>query len=491
LSKQHSDGRIFGMDPIANKRSGSTPPEVENYPSFSKSDVSAAQSEVFIKVAGLMKDAVSYLNNTIAPGRTQLTPILALYEIEGALSNIFPAEVVKDIFGHVKMLREHEAKGSLNTVEILEQGIAYISDTNPALPVTAICKIAHFCHDLCQKDEFADGDPGGITPEIHTESFESLMLSEESEIAGKVFFSDKAFFNEYFSQRSNEREQISPQPLGTPEPSIPPTAIANDPLEDTKRELSLEVEKLKKDDFGIIAIDGSAGTGKGTLAQNLSEVMGIPVLDTGSTYRSFAYAVYQQGARYTDKESIAPAVQVILPEFEDNFSYFSDRGKARVFYKKEEITPYIRGEEISRLSSFISTVPEVRELLVNVQRKIATSEKKGMVVEGRDIGTVVFPDARVKLFLVGDILLRAQRRFMQHKSNLSGNENAEKPDLFTTISHFLARDLRDHSREKSPIPYSAPSDAHSIDITENEKARSESDVLRAAWKIIANSLKIQ
>lgn len=175
----------------------------------------------------------------------------------------------------------------------------------------------------------------------------------------------------------------------------------------------------------IIAIDGPAASGKGTLAKRIAEHLELRYLDTGKLYRSVAYLMLEQGC---DPKNIEGATKVAQTLDESNL------------VKKE----MLYSEEIGVLASEISAYPEVREALLNYQRNYA-KEGKGAVLDGRDIGTVICPDADVKFFITADLQARAERRTKEL-------QNRGKCVIFTDILNDLqGRDERDSQRAIAPL----------------------------------------
>ena len=155
----------------------------------------------------------------------------------------------------------------------------------------------------------------------------------------------------------------------------------------------------------IIAIDGPAGSGKGTLAKRLAEKFNLVNIDTGATYRCVALEVLRNNVEINDKEKIIEIAKNI------NIDLLND---GRVLLDNENVTKEIRSKEVTAIVSPISSIPEVREILVDIQRKIA--EGKNVVMEGRDITTVVFPNANYKFYLDASIEVRAERRYKENKA---------------------------------------------------------------------------
>ena len=154
----------------------------------------------------------------------------------------------------------------------------------------------------------------------------------------------------------------------------------------------------------VVAIDGPAGSGKGTLAKGLSEKLNLVNIDTGAMYRCVALKALRANLGVNDEKEIIDLVKDIDIELTED---------GKVLLDKEDVTDEIRSKEVSEIVSPISNIIEVREHLVNIQRKIAKG--KNVVMEGRDITTVVFPDAKYKIYLDADIDCRVKRRYEENK----------------------------------------------------------------------------
>jgi CMP/dCMP kinase len=179
----------------------------------------------------------------------------------------------------------------------------------------------------------------------------------------------------------------------------------------------------------VVAIDGPAGAGKSTIALELARVLNLPYLDTGAMYRGITCAVLRKGIDPSDESSVA---QLALSTVLD----ISDNG---LFVDGLDATLDIRGESVTRAVSSVASNSEVRSQLRELQRKWVT-ERGGGVVEGRDIATVVFPDARLKIYLTASPLVRAQRRVAQ----IGG-------DVEQIAQDIAERDHRDSTRIDSPL----------------------------------------
>ena len=184
----------------------------------------------------------------------------------------------------------------------------------------------------------------------------------------------------------------------------------------------------------IIAIDGPAASGKGTLGKRLAQHYGFRHLDTGVIYRAVAKALLDQGFELTDEARAVAAAMALDPE------KFSD--------------PALKSHQIGEAASVISVLPKVREALVSFQRNFA-AEPPGAVLDGRDIGTVICPNAEVKIFVVADPAVRARRRTLEARSR------GEAADEAMILADILKRDERDKNRAAAPLKASA--DAHILD----------------------------
>jgi len=187
----------------------------------------------------------------------------------------------------------------------------------------------------------------------------------------------------------------------------------------------------------VIAIDGPSGAGKSTVAHLLAERLGYLQIDTGAMYRAVAYLLSQSGIDPQDSDAVE--------RFCSDVDVCLDRssGSQRVFANGQEVTDKIRTPEMSLLTSKISALRPVREAMMLAQRRMGA--KGGVVLEGRDIGTVVFPDADVKFFLSASAEERGRRRFMELAAK------GEQVTLESTIRAVVLRDDQDSQRDLAPL----------------------------------------
>lgn len=185
-----------------------------------------------------------------------------------------------------------------------------------------------------------------------------------------------------------------------------------------------------------IAIDGPSGGGKSTLAKRISKELGIVYVDTGALYRTVGYGVRRAGFAKDDAENIVK----LLPGMNIEVKY--ENGVQHVILNGEDLGEKIREPEISMYASAVSAVPEVRAFLLETQRKIA--RENSVVMDGRDIGTVIIPDADVKIFLIASNEERAQRRCEElHAKGIAA-------DYETVLAEMNERDKNDKNREVAP-----------------------------------------
>ena len=191
----------------------------------------------------------------------------------------------------------------------------------------------------------------------------------------------------------------------------------------------------------IITIDGSVGTGKSSLAKALAQALGFIYLDTGAMYRAFTYGIIKRKINYKDASALAAFLKNFL------FDIKVIQGDKRYFFEGEDITDKIRDADVTSLVSEISAIGSVREKLVAIQRHLA--QGVNAVFEGRDMGTVVFPQAEVKIFLTGRPEVRAVRRYEEIK--LKNPQEAQNLTLAKVLEDITRRDDSDSQRENSPL----------------------------------------
>ena len=186
----------------------------------------------------------------------------------------------------------------------------------------------------------------------------------------------------------------------------------------------------------IIAIDGPSGSGKSTLGRLLARALNLLYVDTGSMYRAVALAVIEEGIDPADSERVTALAESL------NIDLEGDPDSLRVLLDGRDITDLIRNEDVTHVSSIVSTIPGVRRAMVARQREIG---KRGAVLNGRDIGTVVFPNADVKFYLTAVPEERANRRFTECREVDSSANYTE------ILADMTERDRRDSTRTDSPL----------------------------------------
>ncbi|MCQ8259954.1 (d)CMP kinase [Streptococcus suis] len=199
-----------------------------------------------------------------------------------------------------------------------------------------------------------------------------------------------------------------------------------------------------------IAIDGPASSGKSTVAKIIAKDLGYTYLDTGAMYRSATYLALTNGVEVTDQDRIVD----LLAQNPIRFGRDED-GQQLVFVGDEDVTLPIRDNQVTNNVSAVASLPLVREELVRLQQEIA--QAGGIVMDGRDIGTVVLPQAELKIFLIASVEERALRRFKEN------TERGIETDLETLKEEIAARDYKDSNRAVSPLK--AADDAITFDTT--------------------------
>ncbi len=191
-------------------------------------------------------------------------------------------------------------------------------------------------------------------------------------------------------------------------------------------------------DFYSIAIDGPSGAGKSTMARKLAADFGFIYVDTGAIYRTVGLAAYRAGIDRHDE----PAVKALLPKLSIEMRY-NEAGEQRMFLDGEDVSGAIRMPEISICASDVSSLPAVRSFLLEMQRKLA--REHSVVMDGRDIGTVVLPDADLKIFLTASAEQRAKRRMLELEAK---GVDASFDEVLKDIEY---RDEQDTKRAAAPL----------------------------------------
>ena len=207
----------------------------------------------------------------------------------------------------------------------------------------------------------------------------------------------------------------------------------------------------------IIAIDGPSGAGKSTLGKMLAKKLGLLYLDTGAMYRAAALAALRKDVDLEDKAGVARVTE------QAEIELTGEPDSLKVILDGDDVSAEIRTLEAAQAASVVSTISEVRRIMVQHQRQIGSRDPKGCVLEGRDIGSVVFPNADYKFFLTAKPEARAQRRFVEDsaKGRISTFEQ--------TLAEINERDARDVSRADSPLtiaPDAIVIDTSDLDLTE-------------------------
>lgn len=222
----------------------------------------------------------------------------------------------------------------------------------------------------------------------------------------------------------------------------------------------------------VIAIDGPSGSGKGTISQLLAARLGFHYLDSGALYRLLALAARRHQVAF---DNIA-ALAVLAAHMDIRFTMDSGGNEPKVLLEGEDVSRLIRSESAGADASTVAAIPEVRASLL--QRQRAFAHAPGLVADGRDMGTTVFPGAEVKIFLTASAEERARRRYNQL---IAKEENVTFDDLLESVR---ARDERDRSRAASPLQ--AAADAHVLD----SSALSVAQVLAAVVAIVQQRLGV-
>lgn len=207
----------------------------------------------------------------------------------------------------------------------------------------------------------------------------------------------------------------------------------------------------------VITIDGPAASGKGTIAARVACALGFHYLDSGALYRLATYAALRDGVALDDASALEKTARGLSPVFDGE----------RILLDGDDVTTAIRAESVSAATSQVAAIPEVRRALFDLQRSFA--RLPGLVADGRDMGTVVFPQAQLKVFLTASARVRAERRYRQLL------ERGEQADLEALARDLEARDKRD--RERAAAPLRPAEDARALDTSEMDIAAVEKKVL--------------
>ncbi|EIE3743590.1 (d)CMP kinase [Staphylococcus pseudintermedius] len=196
-----------------------------------------------------------------------------------------------------------------------------------------------------------------------------------------------------------------------------------------------------------IALDGPAAAGKSTIAKRVAAQLGMIYVDTGAMYRAITYYYLNNKERFTDLTSL-------ISEIDLRLGYDAEKGQ-RVFLNDNDVTDFLRENDVTQNVSYVSSIKEVRQFLVQVQQKLAAD--KGIVMDGRDIGTTVLPDAEVKVYMVASVEERAERRYKDNQ------ERGIESSIEQLKKDIAERDAYDMNREISPLKKAE--DAIEIDTT--------------------------
>ncbi len=189
----------------------------------------------------------------------------------------------------------------------------------------------------------------------------------------------------------------------------------------------------------IVAIDGHAGTGKSSTAKSLAKILGYTYVDTGAMYRAVTLYFLLNGIDVQNQDAVNQALKLI------NIEFLPENDQQRILLNQKDVTNEIRHEKINNFVSEVSSIPAVRKAMVSQQKEIGRN--KGVVVDGRDIGTNVFPSAELKIFMEADVLVRAKRRFKEIKT-VDPNSEVLLEDV---KENLIKRDKIDSMRSSDPL----------------------------------------
>lgn len=183
----------------------------------------------------------------------------------------------------------------------------------------------------------------------------------------------------------------------------------------------------------VIAIDGPSASGKGTVASRVAKILGFAYLDSGALYRVLAYLASVEKIAFTDEARLVQLANTLPAQFKEE----------KIIFKNQDISEYVRSEQTGAQASLIATLPSVRQALLTRQRAFATGA--GLVADGRDMASVVFPDSALKVFLTASVEIRAERRFKQL------NQKRNNAILADILQDLHTRDERDTQRAVAPL----------------------------------------
>jgi CMP/dCMP kinase len=192
----------------------------------------------------------------------------------------------------------------------------------------------------------------------------------------------------------------------------------------------------------VVAIDGPAGAGKSTVTRRVAEALCYTVVDTGALYRAVAYAAKQRQVPWNDADGVARVAEQLARAHSIEFGEVHE-GQTRVLLDGVDVSQQIRTAEMSQGASQVSAIPEVRDALLSMQRSLGA--RGGVVLEGRDIGTVVFPHADAKFYLTANVDVRTERRYQEHVAR------GDTIDRARVRREVLERDARDTQRPVAPL----------------------------------------
>jgi len=219
----------------------------------------------------------------------------------------------------------------------------------------------------------------------------------------------------------------------------------------------------------VIAIDGPSASGKGSVAERVAKHFGFHYLDSGAIYRLLAYAAYQQNVAWSDASKLAAIAGKLDIKFENGEAYLDG----------QQVSAHIRTEQMGKGASEVAVHPDVRTALLQTQRNFRKAP--GLVGDGRDIGSVIFPDAGLKIFLTAAVETRAKRRYEQLL------QRGESADYALILEDLQQRDLRDSQRAAAPLKQLP--DAILLDTTDKNIEQAVNIIIEAFKKSQPNSIK--